>query len=132
MFNRVSAVVLFVQDFNKCLTFYRDTLGLEVVQLESRFAAFKMAGHDFALVEMSEASEMVNAEQTAFEPQTGKFDRVLLCARVDNVDTAYATLKARGVEFTQAPADKPWGIRTAYFTDPEGNIWEIAHPLADH
>ena len=130
MFNRVSAVVLFVQEFNKCLAFYRDTLGLEVVQLESRMAAFRMNGHDFALVEMSEASELVDVKTEEFEAQSGKADRVLLCARVENVDAAYETLKAKGVEFTKAPISQPWGIRAAYFRDPEGNIWEIAHPLA--
>jgi catechol 2,3-dioxygenase-like lactoylglutathione lyase family enzyme len=42
MFNRISAVVLFVQDFETCLTYYRDVIGLPVVQLEPAFAAFKM------------------------------------------------------------------------------------------
>ncbi|MCI0712098.1 MAG: VOC family protein [Chloroflexi bacterium] len=129
MFKRVSAVVLFVQDFDDCLKFYRDTLGLQVVLLESDFAAFKMDDQDFAIQGMETSAQMVNLKVDAFEPQSGKVDRVLLCTRVENVDNAYATLKAKGVEFTGPPEDKPWGIRVAYFRDPEGNIWEIAHPL---
>ncbi len=130
MFNQVSAVVLFVQDFDTCLTFYRDALGLKVVQQEPKSAAFKMADQDFALVEISEAAEMVNLAVDAFEAQSGKADRVLLCARLENVDIAYETFKARGVVFTRPPTDQPWGIRAAYFRDPEGNLWEIAHALA--
>lgn len=130
MFNRVTAVVLFVQDFQTCLTFYRDTLGLPVAQLESRFAAFKMQDQDFAIIEMSEASEMVKVADSEFEPQTGKTDRVLLCTRVENVDVAYEQLIAKGVEFTMPPTDQYWGLRTAFFKDPEGNLWEIAHPIA--
>jgi lactoylglutathione lyase len=129
MFNRINAVVLFVHDFQKCLAFYRDILGLEVVQLESRFAAFKMNEQDFAIIEMSEASEMVKVPMNAFEPQSGKTDRVLLCTRVENVDDAYEALKAKGVEFTMPPTDQYWGLRTAFFKDPEGNLWEIARPL---
>jgi lactoylglutathione lyase len=129
MFNRINAVVLFVHDFQKCLAFYRDIVGLEVVQLESRFAAFKMQDQDFAIIEMSEASEMVKVPMDAFEPQSGKTDRVLLCTRVENVDDAYEALKVKGVEFTMPPTDQYWGLRTAFFKDPEGNLWEIAHPL---
>ena len=38
-------------------------------------------------------------------------------------------LVAKGVAFSQPPEDKYWGIRTAYFCDPEGNIWEFYHPI---
>lgn len=129
MFRKVNSIVLFVQDFEKSLAFYRDTLGLEVAQLEPKFVAFKMDGQDFALNAIPEAAEMVNVPLESFEPQTGKVDRVLLCANVDNVDKAYETLKAKGVEFTMPPVSQPWGIRAVYFKDPEGNIWELKHPL---
>jgi uncharacterized glyoxalase superfamily protein PhnB len=36
------------------------------------------------------------------------------------------TLAERGVKLLNGPMDRPWGIRTASFTDPAGNIWEIA------
>lgn len=131
MFNRVTAVVLFVQDFAACLAFYRDTLELEVVVLEEKFAAFKIFEQDFAINQIAHAAEMVNLPVEAFEPQTGKADRVMLCTRVDNVDATYAALLAKGVEFSKPPQDQYWGIRTVYFLDPEGNIWELAHPIAE-
>jgi lactoylglutathione lyase len=125
MFQKVTAVVLFVQDFETCLTFYRDKLGLPVAQLEPKFAAFKMQDQDFAMLEISQAADMIGVGVEAFEAQTGKIDRVLLCADVENVDVVYETFKANGVQFTKAPVDQPWGIRAAYFRDPEGNIWEM-------
>ena len=128
MFNRVSAVVLFVQDFDKCLTFYRDTLGLPVAQLEANFVAFKMKDQDFALQAASAAAEMFHVEAAAL-PTRGT-DRMMLCTRVDNVDAEYARLTAKGVEFITAPVDQYWGIRAAYFRDPEGNVWEMAQPSA--
>jgi uncharacterized glyoxalase superfamily protein PhnB len=46
---------------------------------------------------------------------------------VDDVDAMCATLQQRGVELLNGPMDRPWGIRTASFSDPGGHIWEIAH-----
>jgi lactoylglutathione lyase len=126
MFNKVSAVVLLVRDFETCLTFYRDTLGLEVVQLEPKFAAFKMQAQDFALQEITQAVENFNVNTG----QTGSGDQVMLCTQVEDVDAAYEMLKAQGVEFVKPPTDQYWGIRAAYFRDPEGNFWEIAQPIS--
>lgn len=126
MFNRVTAVVLFVQDFEACLAFYRDKLGLEVALLEPDFAAFKMADQDFALQAMPTAVELFGA----FKAPSKGTDRAMLCTKVADVDAAYQQLKANGVEFTKAPEDKYWGIRAAYFRDPDGNLWEIATPIA--
>ncbi len=125
MFNRVSAIVLFVQDFPACLTFYRDTLGLPVAQLEAKFVAFKMQDQDFALQELGQSAEMVGVDVSAFEPLSGKLVRSILCADVDDVDAIYATLSAKGVPFTRPPLAQPWGYRVAYFNDPEGNLWEL-------
>jgi uncharacterized glyoxalase superfamily protein PhnB len=37
-----------------------------------------------------------------------------------------AQLTARGVTLLNGPMDRPWGVRTASFSDPGGHIWEIA------
>ena len=125
MFHNVNAIVLFVQNFDKSLTFYRDVIGLEVAQLEPQFAAFKMYGQDFALLDIVNGADMLGLEVAEFEPQTGKADRVLLCVDVEDVDAEYERLTAKGVPFSKAPVDQSWGIRAAYFRDPEGNIWEL-------
>lgn len=130
MFHKIRTVNLFVHDFEKCLSFYRDALALEVIRLEPTFVAFKMDDHELHLLQIADGANVLGVDLSAFESQTGKLDRVLLCSQVDNVDAVYQTLSANGVEFTKAPVDQPWGIRAAYFHDPEGNIWEINHPLA--
>jgi catechol 2,3-dioxygenase-like lactoylglutathione lyase family enzyme len=129
MFHKISTVNLFVQDFDMCLRFYRDVLGLEVIRLEPTFVAFRMDDHELHLLQISDGAGVLGVDTAAFEPQTGKLDRVLLCSHVENVDIVYEMLRAKGVTFTQSPIDHPWGIRAAYFHDPEGNIWEISHPL---
>jgi lactoylglutathione lyase len=127
MFHKFRAVVLFVHDFETCLAFYRDTIGLEVAVLEPTFAAFKMEGHDFAIQEMNASVEMFKAKVAA--TGAGRGDGIMLCAPVENVDKAYETLKGKGVKFIQEPINQSWGIRAAYFRDPEGNMWEFLQPI---
>ena len=47
----------------------------------------------------------------------------------DDVDALHADLVERGIDFFQNPTDQPWGVRTAYFKDPDGHLWEIAQPI---
>ena len=42
MFSKLFAVCLLVEDFDKSLSFYKDTLGLEVNSQEGKFANFKL------------------------------------------------------------------------------------------
>jgi catechol 2,3-dioxygenase-like lactoylglutathione lyase family enzyme len=51
---------------------------------------------------------------------------VLSC---DDVDGAYAELRERGVGFSAAPEDMPWG-RFASLQDPDGNTWLLRQPPA--
>ena len=41
------------------------------------------------------------------------------------VATCASTLKARGVNIISGPTDQPWGHRTLFFRDPDGNVLEI-------
>jgi len=51
---------------------------------------------------------------------------------VPNVDRASQELKTKGVVFETEPMDRPeWGIRTAHFRDPDGNLIEINQPLKE-
>jgi lactoylglutathione lyase len=47
---------------------------------------------------------------------------VELCVYVDDVDEAAARAAALGIEQVAPPADMPWGERTAWIADPDGNL----------
>jgi uncharacterized glyoxalase superfamily protein PhnB len=49
---------------------------------------------------------------------------------VDDVDAVCAELAGKGVALLNGPQDREWGMRTANFQDPDGNVWEIATPVA--
>jgi lactoylglutathione lyase len=127
MINKINAIVLFVRNFDACVKFYRDTLGFTVKHFNTGFLSFELAGQELALVDLATGSQIIG--ETALEPHKKGVQRVLLATFLDDTDEAYETLKARGVEFMKAPTTQHWGQRTAYFKDPEGNIWEIGHFL---
>ncbi len=128
MFHRVVATVLFVRDLATCIAFYRDTLGLELQESDAESVAFRMENVYFLLLEVSAAARLIS--EAALELKLEGGPRGLLAAEVEDVDAIYEVLKARGVTFLRPPTNQPWGLRTAHFADPEGNLWEINQPIA--
>jgi lactoylglutathione lyase len=128
MFTSIMANGLLVRDLAQATAFYRDTLGLEVQESDSTSTAFRIDNVYFFLVDVATAAHMIGDASLVQKPVGGA--HVLLAAGVENVDAAYEELKAKGVTMFNPPIDQPWGLRTAYFADPEGNFWEINQPVA--
>jgi catechol 2,3-dioxygenase-like lactoylglutathione lyase family enzyme len=122
-FRNINATVLFVQDLDASLKFYRDQLGFDFSFSDDASHYFRLGEHDFLLLKLSAAAEMVGEDILAM--QQGAAPRILLCVGVDSVDAVYEDLTAKGVEFLKPPKDQPWGRRTAYFADPENHLWEL-------
>lgn len=130
---KFSNVRLLVKDFAKCFKFYTEQLGLEPAwgDENSGYASFKVADgiEGFALfVSDWMAPSVGNADK---ELPVGFREKSLVCFSVENVDEAYAALKAKGVTFVNEPADMAdWGMRVVHLRDPEDNLIELFSPLA--
>ncbi len=75
-----------------------------------------------------EMSEVLGT--THLPAQVNAQDKVCLVFAVENVEATCARLKAAGVQLAAELTDHPdWGIRTAHFRDPDGNLIEINQPL---
>lgn len=129
MYTNLSATVIIVDDLEKCIKFYQDVLGLKSLFTDDVSAAYNLEGHDFVLLKVPSAVEMMGEEALALGK--GVSHRVLLCIGVADVDAAYNELTAKGVTFIKPPKSQHWGRRTAYFADPEGNLWELWHALPE-
>src|SRR5437879_10511427 len=110
------------------MTFYRDTLKLQVKESDADSVSFLMEDRHLLLLEVSAAADLISSEANALKIEGGP--RVLLAAGVEDVDAAYEELKAKGVTFLRPSTNQPWGLRTAHFADPEGNLWEINQSIA--
>lgn len=122
----VGAIILFVEDLQKSRGFYHDVLGLGVEFEDGESVGFKMEGLAFIVLQVDRARVQLQGEPTA-TPGAGA--TAFLATFTDDVDGLHANLVERGVHFFQSPADQPWGMRTAYFKDPDGHVWEIAQPI---
>lgn len=127
MLRQIVANVVFVRDLAKTTSFYRDTLGLQVMDSDAESTGFRLGDIYFLLLEVSAAARLVSDAGTPLPIEGGP--RGLLAASVDDVDAEYAALTAKGVAFLRPPTSQTWGMRTAHFADPEGNIWEINQPI---
>ncbi len=119
----ISAITLFVEDLAAAKQFYQKTFGLPVVYEDDNSAVFKFGDTLINLLKITEADELITPAKVASR-EAGS--RLVFTITVDDVDALCAELTARGVVLLNGPMDRPWGIRTASFSDPGGHIWEIA------
>ncbi len=122
---------LLVNNFKDCFLFYRDILGIKATygSEDDVYADFDTGTVTLALFSRPNMSEAVGT--TALPTDVKSQDTVCLCFSVENVDAACEQLAKQGVGLVTEPADRAdWGIRTAHFRDPAGNLIEIFQPLA--
>lgn len=119
----ISAITLFVEDVAAAKAFYGNAFGLPVVFEDDNSAVFRFGSTLINLLVTSEADELITPAPVG-GPGVGA--RSQFTITVDDIDALCAELTARGVELLNGPIDRPWGIRTAAFSDPAGHIWEIA------
>jgi uncharacterized glyoxalase superfamily protein PhnB len=60
-------------------------------------------------------------------PKTGEFSIGHAVASKAEVDALLSQAEAAGATLTDRPHDRPWGIYSGYFRDPDGHLWEILY-----
>jgi catechol 2,3-dioxygenase-like lactoylglutathione lyase family enzyme len=122
----IGAITLFVEDTERAKSFYQKVFELEPGFEEATDVMFRMDNTLLFLTQSSEAPRMI-APAEAGRPGNGP--RHVFAIIVDDVDAVCAELAGKGVALLNGPADRPWGMRTANFQDPDGYVWEIATQL---
>jgi len=128
MLTRFGVICLYVQDFPRMLSFYRDTLHLppgrihpgEDHKLETEWTRFELQGTALELFALSRAPKRLARLPSPRENAT------LLCFIVDDFEAQYQALLDSGVSM-QPRREAEWG-RYAHFRDPEGNELQIYQP----
>lgn len=131
---KLSTTQLWVHDQDEALAFYTEKLGFELrgdVTLpemgDFRWLTVGPVGQpDIAVVLMAIPGPPVMDEETVEEVRNlmGKGFAGTLFLTTDDVYASYEELKRRGVEFTEEPEDRPYGIDTG-FRDPSGNHFRL-------
>ena len=58
-------------------------------------------------------------------PSPTEFSLGYLASSKDEVDQILNDAKDPGATLTDAAHDRPWGIYSGYFKDPDGHLWEV-------
>jgi uncharacterized protein len=133
---RIDVITLAVADLGRALAFYRDGLGLEsegVIGTEfagddatpaGAVALFKLKGG--LLLSLYPRSELAkDADVALAPPKTGEFSIGHLVSSRAEVDALLVRAQAAGASLTNQPHDRPWGIYSGYFRDPDEHLWEV-------
>ena len=131
---KIANAQLWVHDQDEALAFYTEKLGMEVrsdVTLAEmgnfRWLTVGPAGQpDIAIVLMAIPGPPVMDEETAEEVKdlVAKGFAGTIFLTTDDCQASYEELRARGVEFTEAPEERPYGIDSG-FRDPSGNSFRL-------
>jgi predicted enzyme related to lactoylglutathione lyase len=125
-FQRIDVVNLFAEDFGSTKSFYLEVLGLPLTFEDAHTAVFGLENLMVCLTDARDAPGLIEPRPVA-SPDAGS--RCMLSMRVQDVDSVCAELAQRGVVLLNGPVDRPWGVRTANFTDPAGHVWQVGQDL---
>ena len=131
---RIANAHLWVHDQDEALAFYTEKVGMEV---RADVSLPEMDGFRWLTVgppgqeDVSIALMAIPGPPT-FEPETISQIETLMAKGVsgsvflttDDCRASYEELKARGVEFTDTPEERPYGV-DAGFRDPSGNAFRL-------
>jgi len=123
---RVSLLTIGAFNLPVLRAFYK-SLGWEETEISSdQYAVFKTAGVLLSLFPIAELAKDAGIEFTNAAESFHGVTFAINVAQQEQVDTTIETIRNAGARILREPSDAFWGGRTAYFADPENNLWEVA------
>ncbi len=123
---RLDGIGLFVDDMPTMIRFYRDVLGFEIKEAEDAVNVYLIKdGTLFMLYERKNFEKMTSRKYEYLKGLNGHFEIALYVDTFEEVDIEFAKAVSKGATPVLEPTDEPWGQRTCYIADPEGNLIEI-------
>ncbi len=117
---------LFVKDMATMVRFYRDVLGFEIKENEDTQNVYLIKDNTlFMLYGRENFEKMTSRKYEYVKGLNAHFEIALYVDTFDEVDKTFADVVSKGATPVLEPTTEPWGQRTCYIADPEGNLIEI-------
>ena len=117
---------IFVRDMPTMVRFYRDVLGFGIRENEDASNVYlEKDGTLFLLYRRTDFEQMTNRRFGYADGVNGHYEIALGVENYAAVDAAFREVVAKGATPVLEPTTEPWGQRTCYVADPEGNLIEI-------
>jgi catechol 2,3-dioxygenase-like lactoylglutathione lyase family enzyme len=123
---RLDGFGLFVEDMGRMIRFYRDVLGFEIKEDEDTSNVFLVKdGTLFLLYGRRDFEKMTSRRYEYIKGLNGHSEIALYVDTFEEVDERFKEVVQKGAQPILEPTTEPWGQRTCYVADPEGNLIEI-------
>ena len=123
---RLDGFGLLVNDMATMIRFYRDVLGFEIKETEDASNVYLIKDDTlFLLYGRKDFEEMTSRKYEYIKGLNGHFELALYVDTYEEVDAEYKKAIEKGATSVLEPTTEPWGQRTCYIADPEGNLIEI-------
>ncbi len=117
---------LFVKDMATMVRFYRDVLGFEIKESEDTQNVYLIKDNTlFMLYGRDNFEKMTSRKYEYVKGLNAHFEIALYVDTFDEIDKTFANVVSKGATPVLEPTTEPWGQRTCYIADPEGNLIEI-------
>ena len=117
---------IFVKDMAVMVRFYRDVLGFEIREDEETTNVFlEKDGTLFLLYRRRDFEQMTGRGFAYADGINGHYEIALGAEDYADVDRIFVEITKKGAKPVMEPKTMPWGQRTCYVADPEGNLVEI-------
>lgn len=131
MYNNISRSQIFVLDQDQAVAFYVDTLGLELASDVDlgfmRWLTVRVPGDPAREILLERPGPPAMDDATAAQVRELVSKGAMggwLCLTTDDAQATFETLRDRGVDITDEPSPKPYGIDFG-IRDPFGNAIRI-------
>lgn len=124
--HRLSLVTLGVRDMPRMQGFYKGLGWPPLPSASDQFCAFLLGGVVLALYGIDDLAAEAAPGEPLVKHGWGGHTFALNVDERDQVDEVVGAMTAAGARKVGQVEDRPWGGRTGYVADPEGNRWEIA------
>ena len=123
---RLDGFGLLVKDMAVMIRFYRDVLGFGIRESEDTNNVYLVKdGTLFLLYGRKDFETMTGRRYEYVRGLNGHCEIALYVDTFDEVDASFRRAVENGAEPVLEPTTEPWGQRTCYIADPEGNLIEI-------
>ena len=123
---RLDGYGLFVNDMPTMIRFYRDVLGFAIKEDENTSNVYLVKDGTLFLLYGREDFEKLTSKKYAYlKGVNAHSEMALYVDTFEEVDVEYPNAIQNGASSLLEPTTEPWGQRTCFIADPEGNVIEI-------
>lgn len=123
---KLDGIGVFVIDIKVMVDFYKNVLGFEIEwDGKEPNVMVKKDGVIFMFYGRNDFENMTNNRFNYAKGINGHYEIALSVPKHADVDLTYEDVISKGAKSVMKPTTEPWGQRTCYIADPEGNLIEI-------